>query len=67
MILTRNSTAYRISVLGSTPYHLTVYSKEEIGMEEESKYLVDKKGLKMREFEELSPAQQAGAWSILFK
>jgi hypothetical protein len=36
-------------------------------LEDEAKYLAEKHGFKVREFEDVLPAQQAGSWSILFK
>jgi hypothetical protein len=54
------------------PFHsvsINVLSKyDDFWLEDEAKYLVDQKGMKMREFEECSAAQQhPNSWNILFK
>jgi hypothetical protein len=58
---------YRISFENASSFSLMLYSKEEFHLEEESKYLTEKLGLKMREFEDTCPALAANAWTILFK
>ena len=58
---------YRVSLENTASYTLTFYSKEEFQLEEEPKYLTEKQGFRMKEFEDTLPPQQVNSWSILFK
>jgi hypothetical protein len=58
---------YRISFESSSSYSLNLYSKDEFVVEDEVKYLTEKHGFKVKEFEDVLPAQVAGSWAILFK
>jgi hypothetical protein len=58
---------YRISFENASSFSMLLYSKEEFHLDDEPKYLTDKLGLKMREFEETCPALSTNAWTILFK
>jgi hypothetical protein len=61
------NTDYVINFDHSNSLSMTLLSNEEFFFEDEAKYLTERKGYKAREFEEISPAQQAGSWNILFK
>jgi hypothetical protein len=60
-------TAYRISVDANTSYHVSIFSKDDFLLDEEAKYVTETLGMRMREFEDTFPAQQLGAWAIIFK
>jgi hypothetical protein len=58
---------YKFSVDCNTSYCLNLFSREDFFFEDEAKYMLEKHGVKCREFEDISPAQQQGSWIILFK
>lgn len=58
---------YKISMEGHSSYSISIYSREDFSLEDESKFLMEKNGLKMREWEDTLPPQQPGSWAILFK
>jgi uncharacterized protein affecting Mg2+/Co2+ transport len=59
--------AYKFSFDCNTSYCLNLFSREEFFFEDEAKYLLERQGVKCREFEDISPAQQQGSCIILFK
>ena len=60
-------TAYRFIVDCPTSYCLSLWSKDDFNLEDESKYLTEKLGLIVRDIDESYQAQQANTWFILFK
>ncbi|KAI8907858.1 hypothetical protein EDD86DRAFT_208312 [Gorgonomyces haynaldii] len=60
-------TAYRFVFDCCPAYAVSLLSKEEIYFEEEQKYLQEKHGFKIREFEDSCPALAAGTWHPLIR
>ena len=62
------SQAYRFAVDSSTSYAVTFFSKDEFSLDDEAKYLQEKSGQIVKDYEDTYTAQsQPGSWSILFK
>ncbi|KAH6594261.1 hypothetical protein BASA50_006733 [Batrachochytrium salamandrivorans] len=59
--------AYRFIVDCSTSYTLNILSRDDYILEEEGRFLTEKLGLRMREFEDTCPLQPPSTWCILFK
>ncbi|KAJ3269871.1 hypothetical protein HDV01_000833 [Terramyces sp. JEL0728] len=58
---------YRVVTENANNFTVTFLSKDDYIIEDETKFLVEKHGYKLREFEDHLPPQQPGAWSVLFK
>jgi hypothetical protein len=53
---------------GASPFSVTFLSRDDFSLEDEGKYLTEKQGLSVRDFEDTYPAAtQSGAWTVLYK
>lgn len=48
-------------------YHLQILSREDFYLEDESKYLAEKLQVKVKEFEDICPAQTTGTYAVIMK
>ncbi|KAJ3309415.1 hypothetical protein HDV04_006156 [Boothiomyces sp. JEL0838] len=58
---------YRVIAENSNSFTVTFLSKDDFTIEDEGKYLTEKHGFKIREFEDHIAALQPGSWNVLFK
>lgn len=62
------SNAFSYTVDSLNPYSITFLSREDFALEEEGKYLAEKQGLFVKDFDETYQNQaQPNGWSIIYK
>ncbi|KAJ3399676.1 hypothetical protein HDV05_001654, partial [Chytridiales sp. JEL 0842] len=57
---------YKFAIDCPTSFHLSLWSRDEFCLEDESKFLTERGAVAVRDIDESFPSQQAGSWFVMF-